>query len=126
MNRTSIRHFSVLLPLVWAGIVYVLLTSPVDVDTPSWFPPWIDKPAHGIVFGIFAWLWLVPLRWQWRIPVWRAAMTAFTLASLYGMFTEYLQTYIPYRFGTLSDVLANLLGALTVFIYPLWINHESK
>lgn len=119
MNR--FRHFCILAPIIWGVLVVRWMTMPIDIDAPNWLPAWADKPAHAAVFGLFAWLCLLPLRVQFSRSAWTSALWALGMAVAFGAWTEYLQLALDYRTGTLGDVLANAVGALTVLAFPLWL-----
>lgn len=105
-----------LLPALWMGVLYYVLTMEVDPEPPVWAFPHIDKLIHFGLFGILAWLWFIPTRWTLAKPTLQAAVIGFLVASVYGGFTEYVQSTMPHRHGNVWDVLANSLGAATVFI----------
>jgi len=118
--RKVLRHISWAPPGLWMVALFFLFTMPVDVEPTPWLPPFIDKVIHFILFAVLAWLLVLPftLGLVWTLAA--ATVPSFIIASLYGMWTEYVQTAIPYRDGNLGDVIANTLGAATVFA-AVWI-----
>ncbi|GEM_PF-1597996 len=114
---TWLRHASWLLPLVWMGLVFYSLTTQVDIDHDApWVFPHFDKVVHFGIFAVLAWLWVPPLRGsaQWSRGV--SLILAFLLSGAYGGFLEYLQSTLPHRHGNWADVIANLIGAATVWL----------
>lgn len=109
-------HLTWLLPLGWVMALHILLTMEVDVE-PSTLSliPHLDKAVHIFLFAVLAWLLLIPLKRSLARSTLTAAWISFCAASLYGGGMEYLQSTLPHRHGNLADVLANLVGAATVF-----------
>jgi len=69
-----------------------------------------DKVLHAIEYGGLAVLFVRAL---WREGLsWRdAALAAVVMASLYGASDEYHQAFVPNRSSTISDWVADSLGA---------------
>ena len=109
------RYLSWMPALVWSGALYRLLTMEVDVEPKPWMFPHLDKVIHFGFFALFAWLLYWPLAWQGRVPAWRAAWLSFWLATVYGGWMEYVQSTLAHRQGSWADVIANAVGAATVF-----------
>ncbi len=111
----ALRYTSWLPPLIWMGVLFHVLTMPVEVEPTPWLPPHFDKVVHFVLFAVLAWLLVLPftLSLSWTLPV--SALNGFLIATSYGAWTEYIQSTIPHRHGTVSDAIANMLGAATVF-----------
>lgn len=109
-------QWSWLLPLAWMAILFYFLTKEISTEPPTWAFPHIDKVVHFGFFAILSWLWFIPAQWTLDLTPAKAASLGFVLASVYGGLTEYIQSTIPYRDGNLWDVLANSIGAATVFV----------
>jgi VanZ family protein len=110
-----IRYGSWMPPAGWMVVVYFLLTTEVDPESVAWLPEHSDKVVHFVLFAVLAWLLLLPFVLGLAWPVMKAAVIGFLLAALYGAWMEYLQTMLPYRHANIGDVIANILGAATVF-----------
>ena len=69
-----------------------------------------DKVLHTIEYGLLAVLYMRAL---WREGVgWRdAALAAVVMTSLYGATDEYHQAFVPNRSSTVSDWVADSIGA---------------
>ena len=79
--------------------------------TPNW-----QNMLHVPVYGGLA------LSWWWALEAQVTAararlITAFTLTVMYGLVDEIWQLYIPGRYGSLTDLALNALGATIA----LWI-----
>ena len=98
-------------PLVLACTIFIASGSSAIVgpDIVSF-----DKVAHFLIFGLIGILILrckKPVTWKW-------AITAFLLASSYGAFDEFRQSFTPGRSVEWYDWYADTLGAfLSIFLY---------
>lgn len=111
------RHTSWILPLGWVGFVFYSLTTEVDIDPEMpWLFPHFDKLVHFGIFAVLAWLLVPPLRGSARQSRGVSLFLAFLLSAAYGGFLEYLQTTLAHRHGNWADVVANLVGAATVWV----------
>ena len=73
-------------------------------------PKLLQKSMHVLFYGTLMCLWVWSLqKWGTRA---RRLLAAAAVTVLYGASMEWLQLGIAGRFGTLSDVLLNALGAL--------------
>ncbi len=112
-------QISWLLPTAWMVTLYYVLTMEVDPEPPTWAFPHIDKLIHFGLFAVLAWLWFIPSRWAISLTNRQAALIGFLIASFYGGLTEFIQSTLPHRHGNSWDVLANSVGAATVFVHAL-------
>lgn len=106
------------LTLGFAGIVVLLSVTPgIEKPDDSLFG-WlvlhtatpVQKVLHVAVYAVLAILWMwtldfVESRWL------RCALTLMATVGL-GAMLEWHQTRVPGRFGTIADVLLNLVGAV--------------
>jgi VanZ family protein len=91
------------------GLVCYLSLSP-DVATPFHFR-WADKVYHSIAY---LWLSFLPFLAIRRTPV---ALGAVSFIMLLGLGLELAQNYVPGRFSSVGDMIANSLGVgLGVFL----------
>lgn len=104
-----------LLLVTWLFLVTVSSLIPVpEVDVG---PQDLDKLIHFIIYGITAILFLrVFLLWYHNIRMINSV--SIVASSLYGFIMELIQSFLPYRTFSLSDMLWNLLGAIT--FVTLW------
>jgi VanZ family protein len=76
-----------------------------------WIPPNIQNTLHVPAYAILAgaWCWALPA-WL-RGPALLAAAACF-LASAYGVFDEWHQSFVPGRYASFTDVALDVAGAL--------------
>ncbi len=107
------RAFKMLLPLPLAMNValFVLSNSPtLPIETPFLH---FDKLAHFGAYFVLCGLWILALSWKHPpLRVSRLLGLALLLTIGYGMLDEIHQLFVPNRFGSLADLLADALGAL--------------
>ena len=113
------RFLSLACALLWAGIIYYLSDQP-GLDIAPLFSH-EDKLIHVLAYallGIFCMGALQKSTAGYR-PVQLWAVT--TLTGLYGLLDEYHQGFIPGRFSTVGDVIADLAGGFlgALFVYLL-------
>jgi hypothetical protein len=88
-----------------------------------WFSSWTDVPAapgglsdKDLHFLLYAGLAIVSARalarGQWRQLTLVAALGATVIASTYGVFDEFHQTWVPGRTFEIADMIVDTLGAL--------------
>jgi len=102
-------------PLAWIGGMYFLLTKPISSEKLSWLPEHADKLIHFALFAILAWLLFTPVRLNMTSSLRKCAGYSFIMATAFGIWTEWVQSGLPHREADLIDVLANTLGAATIF-----------
>lgn len=111
-------------PLIYMGLIFVISSleqPPLPMPKFEWLT--IDKLYHFIEYGILGALLAIalvnvplkqlPTNWRWTC--------AALIAILYGASDEWHQTFVPGRFATLADWVADVLGAiagvLSVYLY---------
>jgi VanZ family protein len=88
-----------------------------------WFSSWTDVPDapaglsdKHIHFALYAGLAAVSgralARGQWRQLTLVSALGATAIASAYGVFDEFHQTWVPGRMFEIADMIVDTLGAL--------------
>jgi len=97
--------------LLWAVILLGLTWYP-HVEIPDIGLDYKDKIAHIICFGLLALLFCRAVsRFEInRLP--KAIKTTLIYCSLFAIIDEWGQSFIPGRFSTFSDGLANLIGVV--------------
>ena len=112
------RKRRLLLPLAYMTAIFALSSIP-DTETPAnalesalrWVSPELQNLLHVPLFGGLAWCWHWGLRSWMKQEQWRlGAALALTLA--YAVLDEIHQLYVPGRFGSLTDVVLNAVGAV--------------
>jgi len=95
--------------LIWMGVTFYISHQSV-VSIPMGAP---DYVAHGVSYAGLG----VMLMWglaggRLSAMSWRLVLFATLLAGLYGVSDEFHQSFIPGRHPSLSDIVADTIGAL--------------
>lgn len=101
--------------LAWAGFIFYLSTRPFG-PKPSWWFNNADKVIHGTMFGILSLLMFLAFRKGNGVGYLKAAILAFVITVLYGSTDELHQFFTPSRTPDFGDLLADAVGASTVFL----------
>ncbi len=97
------------LTLLWAAVIFVASSLPKGGPVP--LPgAGIDKPVHGLVYGVLGALLCLTARSRGSVPR-RAALWGALLGLAYGVSDELHQTFTPGRTASAADVLADVIGA---------------
>ena len=106
------------LPVLIMGVFYWLSSLPGTPlpDDPAlyamfyWVPPSVQNALHVPAYAALAWAW------RWALGAWLRAsiaqmICAFAIASAYGVFDEWHQSFVPGRYASLTDVALDVAGA---------------
>lgn len=118
-HATTLRAVTSLwLPVVAYMAMLYWFSSLTDVpDAPAGLS---DKQLHFLLYGGLAAVSARALaRGQWRPLTLFVALGATLIASAYGVFDEFHQTWVPTRTFEIADMIVNTLGAL-VASAALW------
>lgn len=123
MTTLRVRHLfpnsnrSWLWPLAVAALIFIASSRP---HIPGPAVPSIDKMAHFAVFGLLATA-IVRLGTGWR-----AVLMAVVLASGYGVFDEWHQSFTPGRTVEVGDWVADTMGAIVAAtLYGAWPRYRA-
>ena len=111
-------------PVLYMVLIFVISSlkpPPLSMPKFEWLP--IDKIYHLIEYGILGGLLAIafvnappkrlPANWIW--------ITAALISILYGASDEWHQTFVPGRFATpadwVADVVGTIVGVLGVYLY---------
>jgi VanZ family protein len=116
MSRSPLKYLPVV-PLAYMLAIFGLSSIPgigmEDAPAPQrlieWVPPQLQNLLHIPLFAGLAFVWQRFLRGHMRPAP--ATIIAFVAAFSYGVVDELHQTFVPGRFGSLTDVVINALGA---------------
>lgn len=72
-------------------------------------PPGVRNLVHIPLFGTMAWLWCQALE-SWVASLPRAIVLAAVLVGGYALLSEWIQSFIPTRFASATDLAYNWLG----------------
>ena len=109
----------VALPLLVMGALYWLSSLPGTPlpDDPAlralvyWVPPSVQNALHIPAYAALAWAWHWALGAWLRAPVARAG-GACLIASAFGVFDEWHQSFVPGRYASLTDIALDVTGAV--------------
>ena len=102
-------------PVLYMALIFAISSMeqpPLPMPEFEWLT--IDKLYHFIEYAILGGLLArafvnVPPKW---LPPQRVWITAALLSILYGASDEWHQTFVPGRFATLADWVADVLGSI--------------
>jgi VanZ family protein len=106
----------------WCAVVWFLSSRPDPGDTVGF---WIDLPdyvLHGVEFAAGGFLAATALS---HLPARVALPAAWAFCLVYGLLDEWHQSFVPGRDATLSDVLADAVGALLGVVALAWIARRA-
>jgi VanZ family protein len=108
--------------LVWLSLVLLLSIIPTrGLQTGHQ----ADKIIHFVMYGITAVMFLRILRFKTSLT--RSIVVSIILASAYGFVIELLQSAVPWRECSFSDMIANISGAaLFSILYALTYSYMKK
>jgi VanZ family protein len=98
--------------IVWIGVLFTESSQPPAQIMGEIYG--LDKLAHFVAFGILAFFICIvsfSLNGSASIPVMSAP---FFVAALSGVIEEGYQMTVPYRAGSLQDLIADICGAMFV------------
>ena len=113
-------------------IVYIAATVAVSSVRGGSLVPlgWIlgkDLILHAIEFGILAWFLLNYLLSTGKLlPWWRSALLTIIFCAVVGGLNELWQSFIPGRFPSPSDAVANVVGAVLMIAVFRLLNWGYK
>ena len=121
------------LPLLMMGAFYWLSSLPGTPmpDDPAlyglfyWVPPSAQNALHVPAYAALAWSWCWALGAWLPVPVARA-IAACSIASAYGVFDEWHQSFVPGRYASLTDVILNVAGAVLGIWLAAWIGSRTR
>ena len=113
------------LPLsVYCLLIYIQSSYPSPEEIPSF--RFMDKMLHFVAYGVMGILFYrayqtLRIRSQYHLLIFFSIASA----SLYGISDEIHQYFVPARYASISDVIANILGAICgVWVFHVW--HRRK
>lgn len=108
------------------GIIYVLSDQPGDVVDLGWYVPGLDKLAHLAVYGLLGASVILAHKSSSRknFPR-RVCLTTLIVCLLYGISDEFHQSFVPGRFVSGADLLADVAGAAAVCGGWLWSRRKA-
>ena len=100
-------------PVLWMGFLFFLSELEVQVQSNFWFPG-LDKLVHGVLYAILG----VSLAWSKlrtgsKIPGYQLLL----IGLVYGYLDEWHQSFVPGRFPSWADGLADVVGLIIGFYF---------
>jgi hypothetical protein len=131
-TRLTPSKLHVALPLLIMGVFYWLSSLPGTPlpDDPAlyslfyWMPPSVQNALHVPAYAALAWAWCWALVAWLRVPSARA-ISACAIASVYGVFDELHQSFVPGRYASLMDVTLDFAGAVLGIWLAAWIGSRA-
>ncbi len=130
-NRKPPGRMAACLPLAYMAGIFWLSSIPGEPSAQDpavygvvkWVPPAVQNLLHLPLFGALAWLW------RWALEAWTTrglGIAAGVLTAGYGVVDELHQTLVPGRYGSLTDMSLNIVGALIgLWVYRRWTGARS-
>lgn len=123
----------VLLAMAYMGAILWMSSVPGTLSDDAtalhrvfvWVAPSVQNLMHVPVYAGLAFLWCRVL--DLRLPRLWCVLGSFLIVSSFGVIDEWFQSFVPGRFASVGDVIANALGAaigIGVFLYVS--NRNSK
>lgn len=125
-------RYCVIWPLLYMAGIFGLSSIPDhgaanDTLNPlAWLSPNAQNILHLPVFGGLASLWFWALR-HWIARSRYKYLLALIITLVYGLLDEWHQTFVPGRFGSLTDAGFDFIGAVIgLWIYRSWFSVEKR
>ena len=117
--RVPPRKAHVVLPILIMAALFWLSSLPGTLthNDPRlyalfyWISPSLQNALHVPAYATLAWAWYWALR-AWLSAPWARFATACVIASLCGVFDEWNQSFVPGRYGSLTDIVLDVTGAV--------------
>ena len=114
------------------GILYWLSSIP-GVRLPAspevyalfyWISPTLQNVLHIPAYAALAGTWCWALR-AWLSRASAIVLLAAGISTIYGIFDEWHQSFVPGRYASLTDVTFNVAGAALVIWLALWASRYA-
>lgn len=131
--RVTPSKIHVALPLLFMAVLYWLSSLPGTPlpDDPAlyglfyWVPPSVQNALHVPAYAVLSWAFWWALGAWLRVPSARA-ISACAIASVYGVFDEWHQSFVPGRYASLTDVTLDVAGAVLGIWVAAWIGSRAR
>lgn len=110
-----------ILTLLWLFLILVFSTIPVK-GLQTWHLS--DTVIHFVLYGITAVLFMKDFRSKTSMK--KSAVLSIIFASLFGFVTELIQSAIPWRECSFSDMMANVSGAVFFTLLYILVDYYRK
>jgi VanZ family protein len=130
--RVTPSKLHVALPLLFMAVLYWLSSLPVTpTHDPALYglfnrmPSSVQNALHVPAYAALAWAWYWVLGAWLRVPGARA-ISACAIASAYGVFDEWHQSFVPGRYASLTDFTLDVAGVVLGIWLAAWIGSSAR
>ncbi len=107
------------------GVIFFLSHQPGDLFAPYDFR-WADKLAHLAVYGLLCTTLIYAFSDRYRRSAKGVvAGVSILICLVYGISDEFHQSFVPGRYPSVSDVVADVMGAVIACILWLWWSKQE-
>ena len=104
-------------PLILMGLIFISSSIPMDknAEVPEFIislNPTLQNLLHIPIFGLLAFLSLKSFT-KYTISTYTKIIITLIITILFGCLDEFYQTFVPGRYGSLTDILLNIVGITT-------------
>ena len=121
-------RYSVIWPLLYMAGIFCLSSIPdygsanSSLNPLAWITPNVQNFLHLPVYAGLASLWFWALRHWMTESGYRIVLTLIVTVG-FGLFDEWHQTFVPGRYGSLTDAGFNVIGAVMgLLAYRSWFS----
>ena len=121
-------RYSVIWPLLYMAGIFCLSSIPdygsanSSLNPLAWITPNVQNFLHLPVYAGLASLWFWALRHWMTESGYRIVLTLIVTVG-FGLFDEWHQTFVPGRYGSLTDAGFNVIGAVMgLLVYRSWFS----
>ena len=121
-------RYSVIWPLLYMAGIFCLSSIPdygsanSSLNPLAWITPNVQNFLHLPVYAGLASLWFWALRHWMNESGYRIVLTLIVTVG-FGLFDEWHQTFVPGRYGSLTDAGFNVIGAVMgLLAYRSWFS----
>jgi VanZ family protein len=119
---------SVLIPLSYTGVIFILSSVPNTERTGNFLAlidPRLQNLLHVPSYALLVLLWILTLRTH-GFSKYASLSVAFSVSSGYGALAELCQIWVPGRVPSVSDFLFDVAGAALCIVLYRQFNIEGK
>jgi len=126
------KKIHVALPLLIMAVLYWLSSIPGKPlpDSPEfyslfyWISPSLQNTLHIPAYAALGWAW------RWALGAWLRVSSArvigaCVIATAYGVFDEWHQSFVPGRYASVTDVVLDLAGAALGIWLSAWASRYA-
>ena len=104
-------------PLILMGLIFISSSISMDGESEHFkflmgLTPTVQNLLHIPLFGLLSYLWLNALTKNGCLGKKKLIITIIITLG-YGLLDEFHQTFVPGRYGSLTDMLLNIVGIIT-------------